>query len=92
MQSLHLAGAGAPGSGGPVPGIFTEIIRPSVILVKGITPDGKETQFEASGLTARIIQHEVDHLDGILFIDRVDKYIRDEFRQELKKIKKLNRA
>ena len=75
-----------------VPGIFTEIIRPSVILVKGITPDGKETQFEASGLTARIIQHEVDHLDGILFIDRVDKYIRDEFRQELKKIKKLNRA
>lgn len=75
-----------------VPGIYSEIFRPTEILVKGITPHGKETEFEASGLTARIIQHEVDHLNGILFIDRVDKYIRDEFRQELKRIKKLNRV
>ncbi|HPS58611.1 MAG TPA: peptide deformylase [Spirochaetota bacterium] len=74
-----------------VPGIYTDITRPSEVLVKGITPEGEETEFEASGLTARIIQHEIDHLDGILFIDRVEKFIRDEFRAELKKIKKLNR-
>lgn len=75
-----------------VPKIFTDVIRPAEILVKGITPDGNEIEFEASGLTARILQHEIDHLNGILFIDRLEKYIRDEYRSELKKIKKLNRS
>lgn len=74
-----------------VPQIFTEVIRSSEILVKGVTPDGKEIEFEAAGLNARILQHEIDHLDGIIFIDRVEKYIRDEFRAELKKIRKLSR-
>lgn len=74
-----------------VPDIFTEVIRSTEILVKGVTPQGKEIEFEASGLTARIFQHEIDHLDGILFIDRIEKYIREEFRSELKKIKKLSR-
>lgn len=74
-----------------VPKIFSNIIRPAEILVKGITAEGKDVEFEASGLSARILQHEIDHLDGILFIDRLEKYIRDEFRPELKKIKKLNR-
>ncbi len=75
-----------------VPNIFTDVIRPAEIHVKGITPEGKEIEFEASGLTARILQHEIDHLNGILFIDRLEKYIRDEFRSELKKIKKLNKG
>lgn len=74
-----------------IPGIFTNVIRPLEVLVKGLSPEGEEIEFEASDLTARIIQHEIDHLNGILFIDRVEKYIRDEFRTELKKIKKLNR-
>lgn len=75
-----------------VPNIFTEVIRPAEIFVKGVNPDGKEIEFEASGLTARILQHEIDHLNGILFIDRIEKYIRDEFRTELKKIKKLSKV
>ena len=74
-----------------VPNIFTDVVRPAEIFIRGTTPAGKETEFEASGLMARVLQHEVDHLDGILFIDRVEKYIRDEYKSELKKIKKLNR-
>lgn len=74
-----------------LPNLLADVIRPTEILVKGITPKGKEVEFEASGLLARVFQHEVDHLDGILFIDRLEKYIKDEFRSELKKIKKLNK-
>lgn len=40
---------------------------------------------------ARVIQHEIDHLDGILFIDRIEKFVRDEMKSELKKIKKMNK-
>lgn len=74
-----------------VPGINADVIRPESILISGITPAGKEVEIEASGLLARVFQHEYDHLDGILFIDRIEKYIRDEMRTELKKIKKMNK-
>jgi len=74
-----------------VPGINADVIRPESILISGYTRDGKEVEIEANGLLARVFQHEYDHLDGILFIDRIEKYIRDEMRTELKKIKKLNK-
>jgi len=74
-----------------LPNLLADVIRPTDILVHGITPKGDEVEIEASGLVARVFQHEIDHLDGILFIDRIEKYIRDEFRTELKKIKKLNK-
>ncbi len=74
-----------------VPRLLADVVRPAEILIKGISVKGEEVEFEASGLMARVLQHEVDHLDGILFIDRIDKYIKDEFRAELKKIKKLNK-
>jgi peptide deformylase len=74
-----------------LPGLLADVIRPAEVLVKGVTPDGREVEFEASGLLARVMQHEIDHLDGIVFIDRIEKYIRDEFRAELKRIKKLNK-
>lgn len=74
-----------------VPGITKDIIRPSQILVTGFDRDGKEMRFEAAGLLARVIQHEVDHLNGILFIDRLEDFERGELRPELKKIKKLNK-
>jgi len=75
-----------------VPNIFTDVVRPAEIFIRGITPEGKEVEFEAAGLMARVLQHEVDHLDGILFIDRVEKYIREGFRAELKKIRKMSRG
>jgi len=74
-----------------VPRLLADVIRPAEILVKGVSVKGEEVEIEASGLMARVLQHEVDHLNGILFIDRIEKYIRDEFRAELKKIKKLNK-
>lgn len=74
-----------------LPGLLADVVRPSGIFVKGITPAGEEIEIEASGLLARVFQHEIDHLDGILFIDRIEKYKKDEFRSELKKIKKLNK-
>ena len=74
-----------------VPGITSEIIRPKSILVSGITPEGKEVELEADGLLARVLQHEIDHLNGVLFIDRLEDYLRNELRAELKQIKKMNR-
>jgi len=74
-----------------VPRLLADVVRPAEILIKGISVKGEEVEFEASGLMARVLQHEIDHLDGILFIDRIEKYIKDEFRAELKKIKKLNK-
>ncbi len=74
-----------------VPGIMKEIIRPDATLVRGYNTDGKEIRFEADHLLARVIQHEIDHLEGILFIDRLEEHVRKELTPELKKIKKLNR-
>ncbi len=75
-----------------LPGISGEIIRPSEITVKGVTPDGKEIQIDAGGILARVLQHEIDHLNGVVFVDHLDDYIRKELTTELKRIKKLNKG
>ena len=54
-----------------IPGLKDIVERPASVVVEGLSVDGTTRRFEASGLLARILQHEVDHLDGILFIDRV---------------------
>lgn len=74
-----------------VPGIMGDVVRPVEIFVSALNRDGKEIDFEAKGLLARVIQHEVDHLNGILFVDHLEDYHRNELRSELKKIKKLNK-
>ncbi|MBN1531055.1 MAG: peptide deformylase [Spirochaetes bacterium] len=74
-----------------VPGIMRDVIRPVEILAKGVDMDGNEVEFEAGGLLARVLQHEIDHLNGVLFIDRLEDHVRKELRPELKKIRKLNR-
>lgn len=74
-----------------VPGIFEKVERPSKIVVQGFTPEGKEIEYKADDLFARVLQHEIDHLDGILFIDHLEDYIRKEYTKELKKIKKMNK-
>jgi peptide deformylase len=74
-----------------LPGIMAEVVRPAEILVSGLDRDGKEVEIEAGGLLARVTQHEVDHLNGILFIDHLEDYVRNELRSELKKVKKLNK-
>lgn len=74
-----------------LPGISEEVLRPSSITVKGITPDEKEVKIDAEGLLARVLQHEIDHTNGIVFIDHLEDHIRRGLRPELKKIKKLNK-
>lgn len=52
------------------PDVFIKIKRPKSIKVKAQNKDGKQTSFKAQGLLARVIQHEIDHLDGILILDK----------------------
>lgn len=73
-----------------LPGLYEEVTRPLSIVVKALTPKGKSVKIEADGLLARVLQHEIDHLEGILFIDRIEDYRRKTHLRELKKIKKLN--
>ena len=54
-----------------IPGIEETVTRPVRIAVEALSPDGEPVRMEAKGLLARALQHEVDHLDGVLFIDRV---------------------
>jgi peptide deformylase len=54
-----------------IPGLKDIVERPAAVRVEGLNLDGSRVSMEADGLLARILQHEVDHLDGILFVDRV---------------------
>ena len=54
-----------------IPGLRDIVERSSRVLVRGTTPEGSARELDLHGLPARIIQHEVDHLDGILFFDRL---------------------
>jgi len=65
------------------PEIFAEIARPEFVDVKALDKDFKPIEFHAGGLLSRAIQHEVDHLNGILFIDRMDKKTKEELQPEL---------
>ena len=54
-----------------VPGARGEVIRPETVLVRGLNEDGEPVMLRADGILARALQHEIDHLDGVLFIDRI---------------------
>lgn len=69
-----------------VPGLSWEIVRPKVIHIVGRDLDGNELSFEADELEARLFQHEMDHLDGTLLIERLDD---DTRKQALKTIRDL---
>lgn len=56
-----------------IPGIYAEIERPYKVEISAIDRYGKKIKLKADGTLARIIQHEMDHLEGILFIDKIDK-------------------
>jgi peptide deformylase len=72
-----------------VPGFNATVVRPSHVVVKGLDRSGTEQQIEGSGLLARAFQHEMDHLDGTLFVDRLRGIKRDLI---VRKIRKLTRA
>jgi peptide deformylase len=62
-----------------------EVTRAKRVLVKGWTPDEKEIEIEGEDLLAVALQHEIDHLDGKLFIDRISRLKRDLYKRKVKK-------
>jgi len=54
-----------------IPGLYVEMLRPKKVLVSGYTLEGEEVQIEADELLARLFQHEIDHLQGVLMFDRM---------------------
>ena len=71
-----------------LPGQFAEIERPAECTLKYIDYNGKEKELKAEGLLATCVQHEVDHLNGILFIDYLSKLKKDMIIKKLVKQKK----
>jgi len=66
-----------------LPGIFGVVERSKTITVRAMDADGKPVSLEATGLKARIVQHELDHLDGVLFIDRLPPVTRDRIKKKI---------
>ena len=85
-----------PASGGEgclsFPDIFAEITRPESVAVKALNGKGKPVEFYCGGLLARVAQHEVDHLNGILFIDRMDRKTKEELRPQLDELQAATKA
>jgi peptide deformylase len=76
-----------------LPGHFAEIERPAECQIKFINYEGKEKELKADGLLATCIQHEIDHLNGILFVDYLSKLKKDMIIKKLIKHKKeLNKV
>jgi peptide deformylase len=74
------------------PEIFAEITRPQFVDVKALNEKGKPIEFRCGGLLARAVQHEADHLNGILFIDRMDKKTKEELKPELEVLQAETKA
>ncbi len=72
-----------------VPGFNATVVRPSRVIVRGLDRQGATQQYEGTGLLARAFQHEMDHLDGTLFVDRLRGIKRDLI---VRRIRKLARA
>ena len=66
-----------------IPGVFLDVIRPAAIEVSFKDENGRPQKIKASDLLARVIQHEMDHLNGVMFVDRVDNKL--ALAQELQK-------
>ncbi len=65
-----------------------EVGRSARVLVRAYTPEEKEIRIEAEGLLAVALQHEIDHLDGKLFLDRISRLKRDLYKRRVKKLLK----
>jgi peptide deformylase len=68
-----------------VPGLSFEIIRPKVVTMRGVDVDGNEIVLEGDELMGRLIQHEIDHLDGVLLLDRLEPEVRKAALRELRR-------
>ena len=74
-----------------MPGVSVQVERADFVHVAGVGPDGTEMDFKARGHIARVVQHEVDHLDGILTIDRVSRQQRRQALRTWDKVQESGR-
>ena len=72
-----------------IPGITVDVERPVYVRVRALDEEGETRLVEASGLEARVIQHEMDHLNGVLILDRTS---RDERKRALRELREAERA
>ena len=68
-----------------LPGIFADVTRAQWVRLEAQDLEGRPIALTARGLRARVFQHEIDHLDGVLFIDRLDPVTRDRIKRRIKK-------
>jgi peptide deformylase len=71
-----------------VPEYLEKIRRKEKVCVKGLSPEGKEVAVKGDGILAIALQHEIDHTNGILILDRVSRLKREIYRNRLKKEKR----
>jgi peptide deformylase len=74
------------------PEIYADIVRPVSVAVTALNAQGNLMRFYAGGLLARAVQHEVDHLNGLLFIDRMTPKAKDENRAEIDALQAATKA
>jgi len=72
-----------------IPEYYEEVERPGAVTVKYLDRDGKKRELAATGLLATCLQHEIDHLNGVLFIDHISKLKRDRVIKKFTKAAKL---
>jgi peptide deformylase len=68
-----------------IPGVFAQVTRSEWVDLEAEDVDGRPVKIHGKGLLARVLQHEMDHLDGVLFIDRLDPVTRDRIKRRIKK-------
>ena len=71
-----------------IPEYYEEVERPTAVKVKFLDLEGKPQEIDASGLLATCLQHEIDHINGVLFIDHISKLKRDMIVKKFKKAQK----
>ncbi|MEZ5216837.1 MAG: peptide deformylase [Ilumatobacteraceae bacterium] len=72
-----------------IPGLYVELLRPKQVLVHGWDLEGNELEYEYDELTARMFQHEIDHLQGVLMFDRMEP---DQRKAALREYRRLQEA
>ena len=69
-----------------LPGVEAKVTRPAEVTLEAMNLEGETIEYQGTGLTAKAFQHEIDHLDGILFIDKVSMAAKLAIRSELKRL------
>ena len=85
ISGLLLCPALSAARGPDVPDYQAEVKRHEKVTVRGLNLKGEEVEIEAEGLLAIVLQHEIDHLKGLLFIDRLSKLKRDLYKRRVRK-------